>query len=98
MTLTSNDRISNIYHDTLCNLPVFIYLPICFIFISSSRTHRVSQGSIHQNKNNIRPQGLKEGVEGENLVSYLEELFLACLGTNSDTKVRLNKAYRLGPI
>lgn len=40
---------------------------------------------------------MKEGAERDNLVSYLEDLFSACLGANSDTKVTIVKAYRQEP-
>lgn len=44
-------------------------------------------------KNNLR--GLKEVAEGENLSQYLENLFAACLGSDSTTEVKLKSARRL---
>lgn len=41
---------------------------------------------------NVQLQRLKEGAEGDNLVTYLENLFSACLGVDSDIEVKIVKA------
>lgn len=46
---------------------------------------------------NIKWLGLKEGVQGDNLVTYLEDLFSACLGADSNISSQIVKAYRIGP-
>lgn len=33
-------------------------------------------------KNNLRLRGLEEGAEGENVASYLEDLFSSCPGAD----------------
>lgn len=45
--------------------------------------------------NNLRLKGLIEGTEGEYLKAFLENLFMACLGSNSNTEILLQFAYRL---
>lgn len=46
-------------------------------------------------RRNYRLRGLKEGEEGENLVSYLEDLLTACLGSGSNIEVKLSFAFRV---
>lgn len=46
-------------------------------------------------RNNLRLKGLKEGAEGENLQQYLKNLFIACLGSDYNTEVKLKSAYEL---
>lgn len=40
-------------------------------------------------KNNTKLQCLKEGIEGENLVHYLEELFMGYLGANWNINIQI---------
>lgn len=45
---------------------------------------------------NVKLRGLKEQVEGDNLVQYLQHLFTSCAGPECATAIRINLAYRLG--
>lgn len=51
-------------------------------------------------KNNIRIEGFIEGVEGSNLIAFLEELFTSCLGSDPDVTNHLRYVGRrkTGPI
>lgn len=46
-------------------------------------------------KNNLRVRGLKEGAEGGDLKKFLENLFMACIGSSSNVEVKLKFVYRL---
>lgn len=46
-------------------------------------------------RNNLQFKGLKKGAERENLVHFLENLFVACLGSDSTVEVKLKSARRL---
>lgn len=47
-------------------------------------------------KNNLRLRGLKEGVECNDLKSYIETLLTSCLGSDTEAEVKLSFAYRFG--
>lgn len=47
-------------------------------------------------KNNIRLKGVKEGMEGKDSRQFLEEVFTACLGSESEVVVQIDSAYRVG--
>lgn len=47
-------------------------------------------------KNNIRLCGLQEGVEIDNLMGYLTELFTTWAGSECDTVISIVLAYRMG--
>lgn len=47
-------------------------------------------------KTNIRLRGLKEGVEGGNLIGYLTELFTAWAGSDCEVVITIVSAYRIG--
>lgn len=49
-------------------------------------------------KNSARLRGLKEGVEDDNFITYLEDLFSTCLGADSNTVVQIVKVYHEGPL
>lgn len=49
-------------------------------------------------KNNIRLKKLKEQVEGANLQSYLADLFESILREDDAKKIKIDSAFRVGPI
>lgn len=46
-------------------------------------------------KNNLRLKGLKEGDKGDNLQSFLENVFMGCLGLETNIEVKFKFAYRI---
>lgn len=49
-------------------------------------------------KNSVKVRGLKEQVEGDNLCIFMKDLFTSWVGSESNEKVKLELAYRIGPI
>lgn len=47
-------------------------------------------------KNNIKTGGLKEGMEGTNLMGYLVDLLDDCIGSDSELAINILSAYHIG--
>lgn len=47
-------------------------------------------------KSNIKVRGLKENIEGVDLVGFLVRLFSGWVGSSSESKIRISTAFQVG--
>lgn len=61
----------------------------------SEEAHRTAENVNILWQKNLHLRGLKEGAEGDNLKTFQENLFMACIGSESNVEVKLTAAYRI---
>lgn len=59
-------------------------------------TRRSAENTENILKKNIRLWGLKEKVEGDNFVQYLQDLFTGCVGADCGLVISFNFAFGVG--
>lgn len=63
----------------------------------SNSLHRVlKEVDNNHSKNNLTLKGLKEGIERDDLKSYLDALLTSCMGSETNVEVNLTFAHWLG--